>query len=237
MSGLGLEPEPAPEADVRALGAVLHECLAGEVPGTPPRRLDAPGIPEALAAAVDRAVGAGGPSFAAAGAFADAVAAAVAPADHAAVAAYADAVLPADEGERGAVAATLAAALGRREEERGPEERGPEEPPPQVADSGVPGTPAPAPPDPVLAEPPARPAPPDAAGTFPRPDLGRARSRVPLVVGAVALAAGFAIGFVAARTRGAAAARESAGAVVPLSPTPLPASRGEGERGDTARTP
>ena len=229
VSGLGLEPDSAPEADVRALGAVLHECLAGEAPGTPPRRLDTPGIPEALAAAVDRAVGADGPSFAAAGAFADAVAAAVAPADHASVAAYADAVVPADEGERGAVAATLAAALGRREEERVPEE-----PPPPVAAGAGPGTSAPAPLDPLLAEPPARPAPPDAAGTFPRPALGRARSRVPLIVGAVALAAGFAIGFVAARSRGAPAARESAGLVAPLSPAPLPASRGEG---GSARTP
>ena len=55
LAGGGLPADGDPAADLRALGAALHECLAGEPPGAPPRRLEIPGVPASLAAVVDRA--------------------------------------------------------------------------------------------------------------------------------------------------------------------------------------
>jgi hypothetical protein len=85
-----------PADDLRALGAILYECLAGEPPPEARRPLDAPGVPPALAAAVERAL-AGERS---AEALSRALAQAVAPAGREAAAAYADAIVPADEGAR-----------------------------------------------------------------------------------------------------------------------------------------
>ena len=174
LSGLGLVAGATPEADLRRLGAILHECVAGEPPAEPPRPLDVPGVPPALAAAVDRATGAAhhgldGPASLAA-ALGAALATPAAPSD---VAAYLDAILPPDEGERAAVRTTLAAALAR------------------VATS--PATPA----QPLRAT-----TPPDSARTFarPAPASTAARSRVPAVAGAIALAVGFAAGLVAQRS-------------------------------------
>jgi hypothetical protein len=93
-----------PDGDLRALGAALHECLAGEPPGAPPSRLDIPGVPAALAAVVDRATGAAPAGYASAAALAEAIADAVAaPATPAEVAAYVDAIVLPEEGERAAV--------------------------------------------------------------------------------------------------------------------------------------
>ncbi|HSN92178.1 MAG TPA: PEGA domain-containing protein [Anaeromyxobacteraceae bacterium] len=85
-----------PADDLRALGAILYECLAGEPPPEARRPLDAPGVPPALAAAVERAL-AGERS---AEALSRALAQAVAPAGREGTAAYADAIVPADEGAR-----------------------------------------------------------------------------------------------------------------------------------------
>ncbi|WP_242360458.1 PEGA domain-containing protein [Anaeromyxobacter sp. SG17] len=109
--GAGLGEETA--ADVRALAAILHECLVGEPPQAPPRPLDAPGIPPALAAVVDLALGAtGGQPLRSAGVLGEAIAAALPLAPREAVAAYAEAILPADEGERAALARLVARATG-----------------------------------------------------------------------------------------------------------------------------
>ena len=174
LSGLGLVAGATPEADLRRLGAILHECVAGEPPAEPPRPLDVPGVPPALAAAVDRATGAAhhgldGPASLAA-ALGAALATPAAPSD---VAAYVDAILPPDEGERAAVRTTLAAALDR------------------VATSpATPGQPLRAATTPESARTFARPAPPSTA----------VRSRLPVVAGAIALAVGFAAGLAAQRT-------------------------------------
>jgi hypothetical protein len=192
VCGLGLAGGGEPSADVRALGAVLFECVAGEPPGDPPRRLDLPGVPPALAAAVDRATGAGGEPFPSAEALAAALAAAVPPADHASVASYADAILPRDEGERAELRRTLASALGAGD----PLEVSAE----LVVEPTDPGVPAPAP---VRAagrtEPPRTP---DAVGTFPKPHRPARTSRLPLAVAAICLAAGFAIGLSLSRAPG-----------------------------------
>jgi hypothetical protein len=204
LSGLGLVAGATPEADLRRLGAILHECVAGEPPAEPPCPLDVPGVPPALAAAVDRATGAAhhgldGPASLAA-ALGAALATPAAPSD---VAAYLDAILPPDEGERAAVRTTLAAALAR------------------VATS--PATPA----QPLRAT-----TPPDSARTFARPAPTATRSRLPAVAGAIALAVGFAAGLAAQRAlrRPPAPASPSvapfevpAPAASPPVPTPAPA--------------
>jgi hypothetical protein len=152
LAGGGLPADGDPAADLRALGAALHECLAGEPPGAPPRRLEIPGVPASLAAVVDRASGAALPGYASAVALAEAIADAVAaPATPDEVAAYVDAVV-----------------LPEEEEQRAPAV--------------------------------AAPASPDSVRTFPRPAAARSASwRLPVVVGIVALAAGFVIGYRARR--------------------------------------
>jgi eukaryotic-like serine/threonine-protein kinase len=109
--GSGLGEETA--ADVRALAGILHEGLVGEPPQSPPRPLDAPGVPPALAAVVDLALGAtGGQPLRSAGVLGEAIAAALPLATREAVAAYAEAILPADEGELAALARLVARATG-----------------------------------------------------------------------------------------------------------------------------
>jgi len=193
VCGLGLAGGGDPAADLRALGAVLHELLAGEPPGRPARALDVPGIPAALAAAVDRATGAASPPFASAAALGQVVAAA-SPTTHAAVAAYADAVLPADEGERAELGRALASALGGEPEEIADE---------LIVERTDPRVRAPAAAPRGATEPPRTP---DAVGTFPKPARPRRGSRVPAIVAVLGLAAGFAAGFVLSR-RSAPAAR------------------------------
>ncbi|ABS26751.1 hypothetical protein [Anaeromyxobacter sp. Fw109-5] len=114
VSGLGAGLGEDTAADVRALAAVLHECLVGEPPASPPRPLDAPGVPPALGAVVDLALGAtGGQPLRSAGVLGEAIAAALPLAPRETVAAYAEAILPAGEGER----AALARLVGRATDE------------------------------------------------------------------------------------------------------------------------
>ncbi len=118
ISGLGAGLGEEPGADVRALAAILHECLAGEPAQTPPRPLDAPGIPPALAAVVDLALGAtGGQPLRSAGVLGEAIAAALPLAPREAVAAYAEAILPPDEGERAALARLVGRAVSGEDTE------------------------------------------------------------------------------------------------------------------------
>ncbi len=204
ICGLALVPGAEPAGDLRAIGAVLHECLAGEPPGDPPRKLDVPGVPAALAAAVDRACGAAAPPWSGPAALAGAISEAVAtPATASGVAAYADAIVPADEGERAALRAMLATALDRAVG-----------PPPLTSLPAAASEPiAPAPP---------RPRTPDSARTaFPRP-APSAPLRLSIIgaVGVVALAVGFGIGFGAQRALRPAAAPA---AIAPQLPDATPA--------------
>lgn len=119
VSGLGTGGAGTPAGDLRALGATLHECLAGEPPAAAPAPLEAPGIPPALAAVVDRALGAGGQDpFASAEALGEALAGALPAAPPEAMAAYLEAILPAGEGERGEVLRMVARALSPAGAER-----------------------------------------------------------------------------------------------------------------------
>jgi len=105
-------PGTGPAADLRAVGAALHECLAGEPPARPAAPLVAPGVPAALATLIDRALGvAGTQPFASAAALGAALEEAPGPAAREAVAAYADAIVPRDEGVRGSLARLVSAAL------------------------------------------------------------------------------------------------------------------------------
>jgi eukaryotic-like serine/threonine-protein kinase len=109
VGGFGAPPPGAqPADDVRALGAILYEALAGEPPGTPPRPLDIPGVPGPLAAAVDRAIAGG---FPAAEPFAAALAETAPPAEPEALAVYAEAMVPSDEGDRAERSRLLEAAM------------------------------------------------------------------------------------------------------------------------------
>ncbi|ABC80993.1 hypothetical protein Adeh_1219 [Anaeromyxobacter dehalogenans 2CP-C] len=119
VSGLGTGGAGCPAGDLRALGAILHECLAGEPPAAVPAPLEGPGIPPALAAVVDRALGAGGQEpFASAEALGEALAGALPAAPPEAMAAYLEAILPAGEGERGEVLRMVARALSPAGAER-----------------------------------------------------------------------------------------------------------------------
>jgi hypothetical protein len=161
--------------------------------------------------------------------FAEALADALpAPATAAEVAGYVDAVLPADEGERAVIRSALEAAAGEPAEGGPDTAASPAAPTPTATPTASPtATPTPTPTaTPTATATPAatstattasttsalRPAPPtsaaplpagvtspDAVRTFPRPQPSRPSSRLPVVIGAVALAAGFGIGFRAER--------------------------------------
>jgi hypothetical protein len=179
LVGFGLAGGGDPVADVRALGATLFECLAGEPAGVPPRKVDLPGLSAALAAAVDRATGADGPPLQSAAALAEALAAAISPAPHHAVAAYADAVSPPDGGERARLRRALDAALGGDAVEVSAELLEPEPPPAGAVPAALPAR--------------------EPARVFAAPSRRRASSRLPVVLGAIAFLVGFAAGFLAER--------------------------------------
>jgi hypothetical protein len=223
-----------PAGDVHALGRILYECLGGEPPPEARRPLDAPGVPPALAAAVERALAGERSAEALSRAFAQALS----PSGRDAVAAYADAIVPADEGAR---------ADRRKLVERAapppPREPGAEE----VAEDAIVGEPTPVPggedavsddlivgeitPDPSrrgrpaggleaeapAAPPAAEPAPlPAAPAPLPATPVREAggavaaaptrRSRAPLVAALVLASVGFAAGFALTRWAGAAPA-------------------------------
>lgn len=197
LAGFGAGGAAAPEDDVRALGAVLHECLAGEPPGAPPAALDVPGVPPSLAAAVAAATGAGGgagpPSAAA---FAQAIAASGKVASHADVAAYAEAIAPAAADAEGAIPVATEAA-----EEVSAELVQPGPAPARAPPGRVRVAPEPVP-EPLPRPPATRPGV-DPAGVFaaPAPAPAPRRSRAPLAVALVCLAGGFAAGFALGRLR------------------------------------
>ncbi|MGC3997004.1 MAG: PEGA domain-containing protein [Anaeromyxobacter sp.] len=210
VSGLGVHGGREPRADLRALAAVLHEALSGEPPGTPPATLEVPGVPPALAAVVDLALGAapGGP-FPTAASLAEAIAAALPPAAGGALAAYAEAVGPPREG------AAPVAPAPEAVPEVSAELIAPAAPQlPEVSAELIapaPPRPAPAPPPPAMAPPAAAaPRPPapvpefdpgpmaraaealDAARTFPAPPRQQPRSPAPWIAAAVMFAVGVA---------------------------------------------
>jgi hypothetical protein len=226
VCGFGAGGGGAPADDVRALVAVLYECLAGEPAGATPQRLG-PGIPGALAAAVDAATGAAaGARPESAAALAQLVAAAGPVAPHGDVAAYAEVILPPGDPARAAGERALAAV--RRDE---PEEVSAELVAPLAA---VEPTPV------ALPRPPATRPGVDPAGVFAAPAPPPRRSRAPAAVALLCLAAGFGAGLWAAREWASRRASPSTGelpaetatqarepARAPFAPSP---SKGQGER-------
>jgi hypothetical protein len=196
LCGFGEGAGADPADDVRALAAVLHECLVGEPPGPSASPIDAPGVPAPLAAAVDRVLGAappGAPRATAAG-LSEAIVAAGPIASQADVASYADAILPAEEGGRGALRRAVERASGEVAEEVSEdfivEPTHPEQPRPVVSRE--------------LPRPPQTRPGVDPAGTFRAPAApGAPRSPVPLVAAVAALCAvgGFGIGLALSRAR------------------------------------
>jgi eukaryotic-like serine/threonine-protein kinase len=204
--------------DLAALGAGLHILLVGEPPASPPRVLDAPGIPPELARVVDALVGVRGAPAAPATAVAcaEALSDAVPLATRAQVAAYAEAILPADDGERAERARRLAAALAEAGAE--PEADAADDlilgeatplgvraPAPSSMSRAAPPLPRAAPPAPILpplplaavASLPPDPEPtprPDAAVTFPAPAAPAPASSLPWVAAGVGAVVGIAIG-------------------------------------------
>jgi len=208
--------------DVRAIAAVLHECLGGEPPGDPVRPLDAPGIPAGLAAAVDRGMGVGsGEPFPSAEAFARTVAGAGPVASHAAVASYAEAILPAGEGDRAILRGAVARALrgGDEVEEEVSADLIVEPTDPAMAGRRA----RPGESSPMLRPPSTRPGV-DPAGIFRAPVIARGGPGLPIaVVVAVCAAAGFGIGLAGARFGLAGSPPAPAALEEPVSPPALPA--------------
>ncbi|HEY6101550.1 MAG TPA: PEGA domain-containing protein, partial [Anaeromyxobacter sp.] len=218
--GFGTGTAAGPAQDVRALAAVLHECLAGEAPGPGASGLDEAGVPAALAAAVGRALGAppGAEPSASASAFAEAVAAAGPIASHADVAAYVDAILPADEGARGELARALASATAGDAEEVS------EDYIVEPTDPGVRPPSAEPTPEPLPRPPATRPGA-DPVGVFAAPTRLPERSHAPAIVAVVCAAVGFGAGFAASRldpgaSTGAGAPQAAAPADAPARPIP-----------------
>lgn len=111
VSGFGRASEgdgapPTPAQDVRALGALLQECLAGEEPSSG----GLPAVPAELARVAARAAESGA-AYGSAEELRRAIAAAVPLADAGRVKAWADAVMPPESGLRGRRRRSLRAAL------------------------------------------------------------------------------------------------------------------------------
>jgi hypothetical protein len=114
LCGTGTGGGGASSADVRAVAAVLHECLVGEPPPPAPAPLDAMDVPRPLLEVMSRALGLGpGDPYDGAEALAAAIAGALPPAPPEAMAAYLEAILPAGEGERGELLRLVAHGLSR----------------------------------------------------------------------------------------------------------------------------
>jgi hypothetical protein len=126
VAGFGAGGEEASAArDATALAALFYESLTGEPPPEAPRALELTGVPEPLAAVLVRALR--GEGYATADALASAATLTTEAAPRDTVAAYVEAIVPADEGDRGALAAALQHALpsrgrGLREAEEIPED-------------------------------------------------------------------------------------------------------------------
>lgn len=99
-------PVPGPAEDVRALAALLLQCLAGESPSA----AGLPGVPDRLAEVASRAAETG-EAYEDAGRFREALEAAVPLAGPERVKAWADGVLPSDVGTRGRRRRSLESAL------------------------------------------------------------------------------------------------------------------------------
>jgi hypothetical protein len=202
VSGFGAGGGGTPAADVRALAAVLFECLAGEPPGDATSLLQLPGIPAALAEAVVRALGSGG-AYPSPAALAQAIAGAGPLASHADVAAYADVVLPHREDGEGPGSALERGQAEVIAEDVVVEPTDPAVVPPAPvgriagASPGL-GTPVEPTFEPLPRPPATRPGS-DPAGVFAAPAPPAPRSRLPLAMGVVCLLVGFAGGFAAAR--------------------------------------
>lgn len=108
-------PVPSPAEDVRSLGALLLQCLAGEQPS----KAGLPGVPDRLAEVAARAAESGA-AYATPGALRAALSAAVPLAAPDRVKAWADAVLPPDAGTRGRRRRSLEAALAAEREAGAP---------------------------------------------------------------------------------------------------------------------
>lgn len=117
VMGFGTGTTGTAEEDVRALAAVLHECLSGEAPARPPASLEEAGVSAGLASAVVRVLGAPPGAAPSAESLAETVAAAGPIASHADVASYVDAILPPGEGARGELARALSSAVAGDAEE------------------------------------------------------------------------------------------------------------------------
>jgi hypothetical protein len=187
-----------PAADVRALGAMLHEALTGDAPRVPVRPLDVPGIPSALAAVVDRAlgIGSGAPLDTASG-LVGALSAATPLADRAAVASYAQAILPAARGPDPIAAVSRPAAPAPQPEEVSAE---------LVVEQASPA--------PVSGH--SSPTAPEAARVFPAPPPAARRSAAPLAVALACGVIGFVIGF--------ALSQRASPRSLPGEPPPAPAA-------------
>jgi hypothetical protein len=227
VTGFGTGVPAEAGDDVRALAAVLHECLAGEPPGAAPSSLEEARAPAALAAAVSRVLAAAPDAAPSAAALAGAVAAAGPVASHADVAAWVDAIAPRGEGARAELAGALAeAGVGGASGVADAEEVGEgdivEATGPMARPAGAAGARPVEPTLEPLPRPPATRPGADPAGVFAAPARAEeARSRAPLVAAVVCWAIGMAGGYAGQRyVASAATATPTATPTATSTPTP-----------------